>query len=161
LVPESELAAKLSELAARAEALGGARVDEAGFELARLRAGRGRFAADFGEQNYPQEAGLQALAGSFNKGCSLGEDVVCTLENRGRLNRRLVRLEGTATELAVGAELLDAEGQAVGQITSRVADPESGQLLALGYIKHARAQVGSQLTSGGAELRVVATAGAD
>jgi folate-binding protein YgfZ len=153
-----------SRVVAGVEQLGGTVVDEAGFELARLRAGRARFGRDFSVQNYPQEAGLKGLAVSFNKGCYLGQEVVCTLENRGKLTRALVRLEGsgaTGAGISSGAELQDAQGQVIGHVTSAAFDAELGHALALGYAKSAHTAPDTLLRSGEAQLRVIAKAGSD
>jgi folate-binding protein YgfZ len=152
----------LQRLLAAAERAGGREVEQSGFELARLRAGRARFGADFSDQNYPQEAGLKSLAVSFNKGCYLGQEVVCTLENRGRLSRSLVRLEADgALELPRGTELRDAQDHAIGHVTSSAIDGERGVALALGYVKSAHADAGARVRAGDRELRVVARVGAD
>jgi hypothetical protein len=136
-------------------------VSEQGFELARVRSGRPRFGRDFWDQHYPQEAGLKDLAVSFSKGCYLGQEVVCTLENRGKLTRVLVRLalgEGPAPE--AGAELHDAAGGGnPGQLTSVVHDPETGGTLALGYARRAQSAVGTELRAGNARLQVLGLAG--
>jgi folate-binding protein YgfZ len=140
---------------------GGMRVDDAGFELARLRTARARFGRDFGEQNYPQEAGLKQLAVSFNKGCYLGQEVVCTLESRGRLSRELVQLEAPeAAQLHKGSELRDAQDHVVGHVTSAALDPDRPRVLALGYVKAAHATQGSTLRANDATLRVIAKSGA-
>ena len=112
LVSASERDAKLAELTAAAEREGGCSVDEAGFTLARLRVGRPLLGLDFGERAYPQEAGLKGLAVSFNKGCYLGQEVVCTLEHRGKRSRRLVRLEsvdGSASIVATSSRMPGAK----------------------------------------------------
>lgn len=142
-----------------AEARGGGAVDEAGFELARLRAGRPRFAVDFSERNYPQEAGLKDLAVSFSKGCYLGQEVVCTLEHRGRLNRHLVRLDTTDSP-APGDVLTDTNGEAVGALTSVVRDPTLDRTLALGYVKRALASAGTEVRAGNAALAIRGLVGA-
>jgi folate-binding protein YgfZ len=150
-----------AELRARACSVGGGAVSEQGFELARVRSGRPRFGSDFGDQQYPQEAGLKQLAVSFNKGCYLGQEVVCTLENRGRLSRELVRLaalEGPMPE--VGAGLHDPAGAQIGKLTSVVHDPDLGRALALGYVKRAHAAAGGELHAGETRLQVLGPAGA-
>jgi folate-binding protein YgfZ len=149
-------------LASAAEALGGGEVDEAAWELARLRAGRPRFAVDFGPANYPQEAGLKAVAVSFRKGCYLGQEVVCTLENRGQLSRHLVHLEAAA--LAAPGTELRLDDKVVGNVTSAVYDPEAGHVRAMGYVKRAAAVEGTVLASdiGTAVVRgIVAATGHD
>jgi folate-binding protein YgfZ len=161
LVDESALPTRLAALTEAAERLGGTALDPAGFELLRLRAGRGLLGIDFDEHNYPQEAGLKELAVSFNKGCYLGQEVVCTLENRGRLSKRLVRFEAAAGALPTARlELADLEGHAVGHITSVVHDPDRGHALGLAYIKAALASAGTPLRAGDCALSVVAPAGA-
>ncbi|MFI5307466.1 MAG: YgfZ/GcvT domain-containing protein [Polyangiales bacterium] len=162
LSPGTERSTVFERLRLRAETLGGCAIDAEGYELARLRAGRGRFGADFGEHEYPQEAGLGALAVSFEKGCYLGQEVVCTLENRGRLTRRLVRLElSQHAEAKAGAELRDEQGHAMGSLTSSAHDPESDRTLALGYVKRAHAVAGQRLQTAGGPAQVVAIVGGD
>jgi folate-binding protein YgfZ len=140
--------------------LGGGALDEAGFELARIRAGRPRLFLDFADRNYPQEAGLKGLAVSFSKGCYIGQEVVCTLEHRGRLTKRLVRLQSRQA-LAKGDELRDSSQQAIGEVTSAAFDPEVGQTIALGYVKSAHAAVDAELKTAHATVEVLGTAGAD
>lgn len=161
LVPERARDAALEQLTAAAERAGGGRVDEDGFTLARLRAGRPQLGLDFGERTYPQEAGLKGLAVSFNKGCYLGQEVVCTLEHRGKLSRRLVRLESLEGSAAVGDELSDEGGQVVGQITSCALDGATGRTLALGYAKMAHAAEGRELRAPRGRFVVRGTAGKD
>lgn len=161
LTAAAEREATLATLIRAAEHVGGGAVDESGFELARLRAGRPRLGMDFGERAYPQEAGLKGLAVSFNKGCYIGQEVVCTLEHRGRLMRRLVRLEAIDGAIEVGDELRDAQGNVVGQITSTTFDPDLAHGLALGYAKLAHTEPGHALTSARASLVVRGLAGAD
>jgi folate-binding protein YgfZ len=133
-------------LIAAAARLGGGEVGEDAWELARLRAGHPRFAHDFGERAYPQEAGLAARAVSFHKGCYLGQEVVCMLENRGQLTRRLAMLE-SERELAPGTKLY-ADGKPAGEITSSVRDPERDRHLALGYVKRALLETSAPLDEG-------------
>jgi len=87
LVDASARDAQLEALVHAATREGGGLVDNTGFTLARIRVGRPQLGLDFGERTYPQEAGLKGLAVSFNKGCYLGQEVVCTLEHRGKLSR--------------------------------------------------------------------------
>lgn len=148
-----------ASLARAAEALGGGVVDEAAFELARLRASRPRFEVDFGDRVFPQEAGLKDLAVSFSKGCYVGQEVVCTLEHRGRLRQALVRLEGPSAP-AAGEALTDAEGSPVGEVTSAVTDADAGCALVLGYVKRELARSGGELRVGSVPFTIRGLAGA-
>lgn len=154
-----EFALATRELAHAAAARGGGAVDDAAFDLARLRVGRPRFGVDFGDRNYPQEAGLKDLAVSFSKGCYLGQEVVCTLEHRGRLHRRLVRLDAEPGTIPDTTTLTDAAGETVGSITSIAVDPVAARVLALGYAKLAVAEPGAVLHAGGVAVTVRGLAG--
>jgi folate-binding protein YgfZ len=148
--------AALGSIAASLQAAGAVSIDEHGYELARLRLGVPRFGFDFGERSYPQEAGLKQLV-SFAKGCYLGQEVVCTLENRGKLTRRLALFQGPAADgggevPASGTSLKTASDETPGEVTSAVYDPDLAAVLALGYVKRAHAAPGTTLTAAGAHL---------
>jgi tRNA-modifying protein YgfZ len=82
---------------------------------ARVRFAVPAFAVEFGPTTYPQEAKLEAHAVSFTKGCYLGQEVVCMLELRGKVKRRVQRYR-CATSLPVGAQVLDANQGVAGEI---------------------------------------------
>jgi folate-binding protein YgfZ len=145
----------LQPIAASLASAGALPIDDHGYELARLRAGVPRFGADFGDRSYPQEAGLKNLV-SFSKGCYLGQEVVCTLENRGKLSRHLALFSGPAADggeiPAPGTSLKTAGDEVPGQVTSAVYDPEAAVVLALGYVKRAHTAPGTMLTAAGTHL---------
>ncbi len=145
--------ATFERLVREAGALGGGAIDESAWELARLRRHTPRFAVDFDARNYPQEAGLKDRAVSFQKGCYLGQEVVCMLESRGKVSKRLVALRLGGSAPPADSEI-SAEGKGVGRITSSVLD--GGEALALGYVKAAFAEVGAKLEVGGASAEVTA-----
>ena len=157
LAPSAEADATLAALIEAATEVGGGEVDQAAWELARLRRGVPRYGVDFGGAHYPQEAGLKERARSFLKGCYLGQEVVCMLENRGQLRRRLVRLEGDARP-EIGAPI-EVDGAAVGEITSALDDPAGGRVRALGYGKRAHAEPGAVVSTPVGPLTVVAPVG--
>ncbi len=122
-------------------------------EAHRIAAGVPRQGHDLDESTIPQEAGLEIDAVSFDKGCFLGQELVCRIDSRGRVNRflRLLFIDGPAP--AVGAEILSGD-DVVGSVTS-VGDAGAGDAadgtVALGYV-HRRieppADVGIRLASG-------------
>jgi len=142
----------LDEIVARARGLGGGLVDEAAWTLARIRAGRPAYGIDFDRENYPQETGLDPIAVSFEKGCYVGQEVVCMLQNRGQLRRRLVKLLGDS-EPATGAKLRFGDAD-VGEITSHAFDAEAGGAWALAYVKRVHAVRGNTLTSDSGPLTI-------
>lgn len=159
LVPSADADAMFAVLRAAAERLGGVVVDDEGWTLAGLRGGRPRFGVDFGEHQYPQEAGLRERALSFGKGCYLGQEIVCTLESRGQLVRKLVLLDAAGAPAPATAVTL-ADGTEIGTVTSSMLDPATGRALAFAYVKRAHAVVGVSARTGGVEAtisRVLAT----
>lgn len=153
LVPRDDADAAFALLSRAAVATGGAPVDEASWTLASLRRGLPRFGVDFGDRQYPQEAGLRERAVSFSKGCYLGQEVVCTLESRGQLVRKLVLLDASDAP-AAGTVLTLADGAEIGTVTSSMRDPATGRSLALGYVKRAHALAGTVVHAGGAEAAI-------
>jgi folate-binding protein YgfZ len=130
--------------------------DAAGWEALRLERGVPRFAADFDDKTYPQEAGLEKTAVSFDKGCYLGQEVVCMLEMRGHVKRMLVPLVLDSTEApAPGAAVLDEAGAAIGEVTSAGPSPTLGRAVALAMVKRAQAAPGTRVRIGSASAEVV------
>jgi len=127
--------------------------DDAAWEALRLERRVPRFGVDFDAATYPQEAGLEKRAVSFSKGCYLGQEVVCMLEMRGHVKRKLVtmRVEGDAP--ARGADVKDAAGETVGAITS--AAGVAGGVIAMAMVKRAKAESGSELRVGDALATVI------
>jgi folate-binding protein YgfZ len=160
-VPKAQAAELLQSLGARASALGGGVVDEAGWAEAHVALGVPRIEHDFGDDTYPQEAGVGARALSFGKGCYLGQEVVYMLHNRGQLARRLVQLEapGGAT-LAVGATVVDADGKRLGEVTSSAAPRDNAPTLGLAFVKRALSEPDQTVWVAGSPCRVKRVIGA-
>lgn len=138
LVDESRMAALRARLVTEATPMGGMAIGEAGYELARLRQRMPRFGLDFDERSYPQEAGLKVRAVSFNKGCYLGQEVICTLENRGKVARALRAITSTGP-LAPNVDLQTEDGTVAGRLTSAAEDAEQECWLGLAYVKRSHA----------------------
>ena len=152
--PASERAAVETRLRGEVERLGGAIGDEAGWEAVRIEHGLPRFGLEVDTTLYPQEASLEKLAVSFDKGCYLGQEVVYMLEHRGHVKRKLVPLELDAdAPLAAGAEITTPDGAAVGEVRSW-AIGASGRPVAIGMVKWAQAKAGTELRAGGVPGRV-------
>jgi folate-binding protein YgfZ len=151
---ENEASVREAMATAVAE-LGGAIGEEASWESLRLTCGIPRFGRDFDLTTYPQEALLEKRAVSFNKGCYLGQEVVCMLELRGHVKRKLVPLTLSAgSPPAKGASVTDAAGAVLGHVTSAAETPD-GAPLAFAMIKGTHA-VGAELNVGGTSARVTA-----
>ena len=100
-------------------------VPEEAAEVVRVATGRPRYGVDLDDGVIPQEAGLNARAVSFSKGCYVGQETVARLHWRGKPNRHLrgLRLPGPPAD---GAALTSAAGKVVGSVASVVEHPELG-----------------------------------
>jgi folate-binding protein YgfZ len=127
-------------------------------ELERLRieAGTPRFGAELDDRVLPAEAGLDARAISFTKGCYPGQEPVARQHHRGKVNRKLRVLEVDGDMAAPGTAVVYG-AKDVGRITSAVRG------LALAYVRvevpeDAALEVGgrsARLKSGAATLAVL------
>jgi hypothetical protein len=140
----------------------GAIGDAGGWDALRLERGVARFGVDFDEKTYPQEASLEKTAVSFDKGCYLGQEVVCMLEMRGHVKRKLVSIvlddalgAGGANHPMSGADVADESGAPVGEVTSIAMSPTLGVPVGLAMVKRAQAVAGARVTVGGAHAKVV------
>ena len=114
-------------------------VDDAVWETLRVEAGRPEYGVDMDDETLPVEAGIQARAIDYQKGCYTGQEVIVRIRDRGRVNRHLRGLRlGDLTPPSRGAEIFAPEKRgaaAVGALTSAVRSPRSRETLALGYLR--------------------------
>jgi folate-binding protein YgfZ len=130
--------------------------DDAGWEALRLERAVARFGVDFDDTTYPQEASLEKSAVSFDKGCYLGQEVVCMLELRGHVKRRLVPLVLDAGQPpSRGTVVTDAAGAVVGEVSSAARSPTLGKPVALAAIKRVWAEAGKRVFVAGVAAEVV------
>ena len=98
------------------QASGAMEASEEQLEAIRIEHGVARWGRDMDEKTFPQEAGIAERAVHFDKGCYVGQEAMAKIQFRGKVNRRLARVEAEAP-LSVGAQL-ELEGAAVGKVTS-------------------------------------------
>jgi folate-binding protein YgfZ len=148
LLYESE---RTPELVAALERAGAPVISEAVAECLRVESGRPRYGIDLDDSVIPQEAGLNARAVSFTKGCYVGQETVARLFYRGKPNRVLrgIRL---ATSVPSGAEI-EFGGRTVGRLGSVAASPALGSV-ALALVRR-EAPPGSYVTVGSEQVRGV------
>lgn len=154
-VPLNSLAAVADKLIAAARAVGGRAAGWEAAEIARIETGIPRFGADLDETTLPPEAGLDAKAVSYTKGCYIGQEVLNRIRTIGHVNRILVGLRlptGTAALPARGDKLL-REGKEAGVITSAAQSPAFGNI-ALGFVRREHADPGTELNFTGGAARV-------
>ncbi len=103
-------------------------------ERLRILARTPRLGRELDDRVMPAEAGLEARAISFTKGCYPGQEPVARLHYRGHPNRglRVVALPGD--ELPAYDAELTLDGKVVGRVTSAAPDPDHG-VVALAYVR--------------------------
>jgi tRNA-modifying protein YgfZ len=119
-------------------------------ELLRIKAGTPRLGREIDDRVLPAEAGLDARAIDFAKGCYPGQEPIARQHYRGRVNRSLRVLELRSEELPEYDAELTYEGKTVGRVTS--AAREGDRIVALGYVRVEVPQDAS-LDLGGREAR--------
>ena len=126
-------------------AAGAAVVSAAALDAARIEAAYPIFGVDMNEDIIPLEAGIEARAISFSKGCYVGQEVVIRVLHRGhgRVARKLVSLRFDGDPPARGSRL-HAGDRDVGYVTSAAASPKFGPI-GLGYVHRDFVAPGSAL----------------
>jgi folate-binding protein YgfZ len=135
-------------------------LDAALAEAIRIEAGVPAFHRDMDEETIPLEAGIEARAISFTKGCYVGQEVIVRVLHRGhgRVARKLVglRIDGDRVP-AAGATIQagsDDAGREVGRVTSSTWSPALNQPIALGYVHRDFVEPGTALTVDSAAAKV-------
>src|SRR5262245_29477637 len=108
-------------------------IDDEELEVLRIRAGTPRFGREIDDRVLPAEAGLEARAIDFEKGCYPGQEPIARQHYRGRVNRTLRVLELDGPELPAYDSELSVDGKVVGRVTSAAADGEV--VVALAYVR--------------------------
>jgi len=108
-------------------------LDDAELELLRIRAGTPRFGREIDDRVLPAEAGLDARAIDFEKGCYPGQEPIARQHYRGRVNRTLRVLGIDGSDLPDDDDELTFEGKVVGRVTSSARDGDG--VIALGYVR--------------------------
>lgn len=104
--------------------------DEAAFDFLRIEAGMPRYGRELTLDYIPLEADLWADV-SFHKGCYTGQEIIARMESRGKLAKRLTKLQ-PETPVQTGDDILQ-DGKKAGVYTSVAEGPHG--YVALGYVK--------------------------
>jgi folate-binding protein YgfZ len=135
-------------LLAAAGSIGGGAVGWQALETVRVEAGIPRFGVDMDQANFPQEAGIDGRAVSYNKGCYVGQETLNRIHTMGHVNRLLcgLRWASDLASLPAKGDPLYLTGREVGYITSAVRSAHLHANLALGYVRREASQPGTRLT---------------
>ncbi|MFO1487001.1 MAG: glycine cleavage T C-terminal barrel domain-containing protein [Verrucomicrobiota bacterium] len=161
-VPNAALGAVADKLIAAAKAAGGRACGWQAFDEARIEAGIPRYGVDMNETILPLEAGLEARAVSYSKGCYIGQEVLNRIHSMGQVAKELrgLRLLDSLVTLPQKGDRLFQDDKEVGYVTSAVRSRSFSQSLVLGYVRREINQPGAELTlrttAGECRVRVVA-----
>ncbi|MDX1578334.1 MAG: hypothetical protein R3266_07605, partial [Gemmatimonadota bacterium] len=132
-LPATEAEAAGGGLADAAEAVGGAEGTRNDWETLRIEGGLPAYGSEITPDRLAQEAGQDARAISYEKGCFTGQEVVARIHYRGHVNRHLRGLRAPDPELLDADELFHGE-RPVATVHSRTVSPRFGPI-AVGYVR--------------------------
>ena len=157
-------AAQSAALIAAVRAAGAIEIDSALAETFRVEAAVPRFGHDMDEDTIPLEAGIEDRAISMTKGCYVGQEIIVRVLHRGhgRVARKLVLLRIDGADVGAVPQKGDrvhAADRDIGFVTSAVASPAMGTVLAMGYVHRDFVEAGTALgiDRGGDRLPAVVT----
>ena len=135
-------------IAAALESAGAVRVSAATAETLRVAQGRPAHGSEMSDTYNPLEAGLIGAI-DFHKGCYIGQEVIARLDTYHKVQKYLVSLAFDADPSQAGdlpgARLVNADGAAMGLVTSATVVPgaDGAGVIGLGYVRTAAVQVGA------------------
>ncbi len=125
------------------------------WEILRIEAGIPRLGPELNEKIIPLEAELYHAI-SETKGCYIGQEIIARILSRGHTNRNLRGLRVKGDQVPEPGDLLVAEDQEIGWITSATWSPTLEQPIALAYIRREYAQPGTTIKIQRAEKQISA-----
>lgn len=136
-VPTDSLAAVADKLVAAAKQVGGRACGWEALEIARVEAGIPRFGVDMDATNLPPEAGIDARAVSYTKGCYIGQEVLARIRTYGQVAKSLrgLRLAGELKSLPLKGDKLYEGEKEIGYVVSAIYSPTLKSNLALAYLR--------------------------
>ena len=114
-----------------------------GWERTRIEAFWPWYGTDLDDRNLPQEAGIDARAISFKKGCYLGQETVARLDALGQVQKRLVRLSFEKKPDVMFPYSIEVDGKEIGTLTS-LADSDHGSGIGLAMVRRSHFTPGIQ-----------------
>jgi folate-binding protein YgfZ len=126
-------------------------------ETLRIEDGQPVYGIDMDETTIVPELGLDGLI-SYNKGCSIGQEIIARIHFRGHVAKRLTGLRSEpgaiATGLLPGAELTSEDGKNAGRITSVTYSPKLDKNVALAFVRYDHLAASTELTAGDKSVTV-------
>ena len=139
-------------------AAGVAALDAETADAIRIESGVPLFHRDMDEETIPLEAGIEARAISFTKGCYVGQEVIIRVMHRGhgRVARKLVGLTIDGDRVPASGRAIHSADREIGKVTSATWSPALDRPIALGYVHRDFVEAGTEVTVDAATARVTA-----
>jgi tRNA-modifying protein YgfZ len=133
-------------------------LNEATADALRIESGLPLFHRDMDETTIPLEAGIEARAISFTKGCYVGQEIVIRVLHRGhgRVARKLVGLTCDGEQAPASGSVIRSGERDVGEVTSSTVSPALSRPIALAYVHREFVEPGTKLTVDGTTAEVTA-----
>jgi tRNA-modifying protein YgfZ len=149
---------RVAALKTALEAAGAAELNEPTADALRIESGVPLFHRDMDETTIPLEAGIEARAISFTKGCYVGQEVVIRVLHRGhgRVARKLVGLTCDGDQAPASGSVIRSGERDVGEVTSSTVSPALSRPIALAYVHRDFVEPGTKLTVDGTNAEVTA-----
>jgi folate-binding protein YgfZ len=127
-------------------------------EAVRVESGVPVFGRDMDEDTIPLEAGIEARAISFSKGCYVGQEVIIRVLHRGhgRVARKLVGLALDSEPVPEAGAIVRSGDREIGRVTSSTASPALKRPIALAYVQRDFVEPGTTVTVGDQNATVTA-----
>jgi folate-binding protein YgfZ len=126
--------------------LGITRVGLCALEMLRMEAGTLRYGIDLTEEILPNEAGLEASAISYTKGCFPGQEVIARIKTYGHINKHRMGLLLEGEHLPRCKDKVFSSEQEAGFILSSIHSPFLNRPIATAYLRTAFATHGQSVT---------------
>ncbi|NNE98702.1 MAG: folate-binding protein YgfZ [Pyrinomonadaceae bacterium] len=131
------------------------------YEILRIENGIPKYGIDMDEETVVPEVNVDGMI-SYDKGCYIGQEVIARIHFRGKPAKQLrglvfEEMSGPSAEKDVltGAELRSPDGKNAGKVTSIAVSPKLGKTIALGYVRNAFLESGTELSVGNKNARVI------
>jgi folate-binding protein YgfZ len=113
------------------------------WDLLTLEAGIPRYGIDVDETTTLPELGEKGI--DYQKGCYIGQEVVAKIKYIGHVNRNLVGLKLTGSDVPVPRSLVEGNNKNVGYITRAAYSPRVDAVIALAFLKLGNQKPGTQV----------------
>lgn len=125
-------------------------------DVLRIEDGIPKFGQDMDDDTIPLEAGIEARAISFSKGCYVGQEVIIRVLHRGhgRVARKLVGLLCDGPGAPAPGTTVHAADREIGNVRSSAMSPALGRPIALAYLHRDFLTAGTRVSVAGQNATV-------